>query len=197
VDTSTDMPGRVPQVPELVPAPTGDKVLLGGPGSSWYCSSPSCSGAAPWRGLGGCHRQRLRETAERHWPRSGCRDGPGAAGEQAPSGHCVLPQAPAWSGTPRAASTTAWRWARLAVRDWPAASAGTSPPAPSSRAADTGSATTTRCFSGPSPAPVPAPGWVSPGSSMPSIPPAAQQAPVPVKHPCDGGAPGTTSRLTG
>lgn len=53
VDADSDTPGQVPQVPDLVPAPMGAKVLLGGQRSSWRCLQPSCSGAAPWQGLGG------------------------------------------------------------------------------------------------------------------------------------------------
>lgn len=55
MDTDPDI---APQVPDLVPSPTGGKVILGGQWSSWHCSKPSCSGAAPWQGLGNCHRQR-------------------------------------------------------------------------------------------------------------------------------------------
>jgi len=40
---------------------------------------------------------------------------------------------------------TALQWAHQAARDWAAAMAGTSPTVPSGRAADMGSATTTRC----------------------------------------------------
>lgn len=36
-------------------------------------------------------------------------------------------------------------------------------------------------------------GWVSWGSPMPGIPPGSGEAPMPLKHPCDGDAPGSAS----
>lgn len=44
-------------MPDIVPAPTWGKVILDGYWSSWHCSKPSCSGAAPWQGLGSCYKQ--------------------------------------------------------------------------------------------------------------------------------------------
>lgn len=100
VGAGSDTLGRALQVPNL----TGDKVLLGGQSSSWHCSQPPCSGAAPQQGLGGCPRQQnvgmgcVKQRRDAN-PAPAVL---GAGGERALRGLCV-PQAPAWSGTPRAA----------------------------------------------------------------------------------------------